>query len=139
MSAALHPAAALIGLPYRRGAHGPHDFDCWGLVRYYFETALGILMPVIAVGPADADTPDNRAAIRAASAASGWKPSGAREGREHDIVLMQSISGAHVGVLVEADGRLGLLHCVEGTGVCVQPVADLMRQGYHGLAYWRRS
>ena len=137
--AQMHWAADLIGKPYRRGACGPDDFDCWGLVRYVFEHVHGIAMPVVNVGQADADTPDNVAAIKHAAAVSGWRPSGEREPAEHDIVLMTGIEGRHVGVMVRANGALLLLHCIERVGVCAQPLADLARVGFHGFVFWRRD
>lgn len=139
MTTQMHWAAELIGLPYRRGAHGPHEFDCWGLVRHVFAQIHGIAMPVIEVGPLAADTPANVAAIKHAAAVSGWAPSGATTPAEHDIVLMNGIDGRHVGVMVAANGTLALLHCLEGAGVCVQPLADLARSGFTGFVFWRRA
>ena len=139
MTYELHWAAALIGRPYCRGACGPDEFDCWGLVRYIFEQIHGIAMPVIAVGPAEADTPDNVAAIKRAAEISGWRPSDDRGPAEHDIVLMSGVDGRHVGVMVAANGTLLLLHCVEPQGVCAQPLAEMQRAGFTGATFWRRS
>ena len=139
MTESMHWAAELIGLPYGAGARGPEAFDCWGLVRHVFAQQHGIDMPVVGVGPLDAATPDNVAAIKRAAEVSGWKPSGAREPAEHDIVLMNSPLGRHVGVMVQANGALLLLHCIEGAGVCAQPLPDLGRMGYSGFTFWRRD
>ena len=35
----------LVGKPYRSGAHGPDEFDCWGLVVYIYRELLGIELP----------------------------------------------------------------------------------------------
>lgn len=139
MNDAMHWATDLIGRPYRRGAHGPDAFDCWGLVRHVFAQIHGIEMPVIEVGQLDDATPDNVAAIKRAAAVSGWKPSDDAQPRENDIVLMNGIDGRHVGVIVAANGALLLLHCMEQVGVCVQPLADLQRMGFHGFVFWRRA
>lgn len=137
MNTQMHWAADLIGLPYRRGAHGPDAFDCWGLVRHIFEQVHGITMPAIAIGQLDDPTLENVVAIKRAAEVSGWKPSGDTQPAEHDIVLMSSVEGRHVGVIVLVSGSLLLLHCIERVGVCVQPIVDLQRMGFHGFTFWR--
>lgn len=137
MNTQMHWATDLIGKPYCAGAQGPDEFDCWGLVRHVFEKVHGIAMPLIEVG--DEPTVENASAIRHAAAVSGWKPSGDTLPAEHDIVLMSSLAGRHVGVIVSANGGLLLLHCLEQVGVCVQPLSDLQRVGFHGFVFWRRD
>ncbi len=136
MNETMHWATNLIGKPYRRGAHGPDEFDCWNLVRWVFKHQHGIDMPVIAV---DDNSADNVAAIKRAAAVSGWQPSGDTEPAEDDIVLMSNVHGRHVGVMVQANGAMLLLHCIERIGVCAQPLADLQRTGFHGFTFWRRG
>jgi len=42
----LERALSLLGVPYRWGGTSPeHGFDCSGLVKYVFSTALGIELP----------------------------------------------------------------------------------------------
>lgn len=135
-SNAMHWAAPLIGRPYRRGAGGPDAFDCWGLVRWVFAQVHGISMPLVAV---DDEGVDNVAAIKRAAAVSGWRPSGARSPAADDIVLMHGPAGRHVGVIVDANGGLFLLHALERVGVCLQPLTDLSRLGFSGFTYWRRE
>ena len=132
----MHWATDLIGQPYQRGATGPDAFDCWGLVRHVFTTVHGINMPVVAVDDASAD---NVHAIREAARVSGWRPCADDEPAADDIVLMQGIEGPHVGVMVQANGALLLLHCLERVGVCAQPLTDLQRGGFHGFSFWRRT
>ncbi|MGC4075465.1 MAG: NlpC/P60 family protein [Rubrivivax sp.] len=130
-----HWAFDLIGLPYERGATGPHAFCCWGLVQHVFCTRWGIQMPYVAID----DPIDQTAAIKRAADTSGWAPSGDRQPRDGDIVLMRSLLGPHVGVMIEADGRLLLLHSVEGTGVSAVPLADALASGLSGPVFWRRA
>lgn len=132
----LHWAAALIGKPYKRGAMGPDAYDCWGLVRWVFAQRYGILMPVVNVGD---DTLDNVAAIKRASEVSGWQPVADPTAADGDIVLMHGPEGRHVGVMVRADGLLRLLHCIDGAGVCYQPLADVQLAGFSGFVFWRRA
>ena len=37
--------SALIGKPYKHNGRGPNSFDCYGLVKYIYETMLGIYLP----------------------------------------------------------------------------------------------
>ena len=130
-----HWAADLIGRPYELGAQGPMAFDCWGLVRWVFSTVHNIDMPIIDIGEST-----NARAIKLAAEASGWRPSGAREPAENDIVLMNRLQGRHVGTMVRANGdALLLLHCLERIGVCAQPLDDIRRIGFHGFVFWRRA
>ena len=132
-----HWALDLIGKPWREGACGPDAFNCWGLVQHVFLERLGIEMPQVDV--TQADTPENAAAIRRASEVSGWRPSGDAAPKEDDIVLMMSPTGRHVGVMVRANGRLGLLHSLEGVGVCFQRLEDLPAHGFCRVEFWRRA
>ena len=34
------------GLPYKAGARGPEYYDCWGLVRYFYQEMFGIELPL---------------------------------------------------------------------------------------------
>lgn len=136
MTTAPHWATGLIGKPYSRDPSPPDSFNCWALVRHAFEHAHGITMPEIAVGHAG----QNAGAIREAAAVSGWRPLAAgAQPAEHDVVLMAGLEGPHVGVMVRANGTLLLLHCMEGVGVCAQPLAELPRMGFHGFVFWRRE
>lgn len=137
MTEQMHWATELIGVSYGAGACGPDAFDCWGLVRYVFRTVHGIDMPVVSVGRVGDESAENVAAIKRAAEVSGWRPSSDTAPAEHDIVLMNSPTGRHVGVVVYANGALLLLHCSEGLGVCVQPLADLARMGFTGFTFWR--
>ena len=130
-----HWAAGLIGMPYRKGAAGPDCWDCWGLVRHVFATRYGIAMPLVAVADGSAD---NVSAIKRAAVVSGWRPA-AQPAQDGDIVLMQGIEGRHVGVMVEADGRLGLLHAMDGAGVCWQGLRDVAAGGFRDFEVWRHT
>jgi cell wall-associated NlpC family hydrolase len=132
----MHWAADLIGAPYERGAQGPDAWDCWSLTRHVFAARYGIVMPVIAIDDASAD---NVRAIRQAAHASGWRPAHDDKPRDGDVALMRNLLGErHVGVIVEADGALGLLHAVQGPGVCFEALAAV-RMGFSGLEVWRRT
>lgn len=136
----MHWALNLIGLPYKLGASGPDEFDCWGLVRWVFENVHGIQMPVIQVGQTDPSTPANLAAIRQAALVSGWRPTPLGSiAIENDILLMTGLEGRHVGVMVAANGGLFFLHCIDRVGVCLQPLQELRRAGFRDFTSWRRE
>jgi len=158
MSPELTLAASLIGRPWRAGACGPAAFNCWGLVRYWMRQAHGIDMSDIATAvdthrtaahaagqlAADADA-DQLRPILSAARSGGWRPAADQAPAAGDIALLRhGLSGLrHVGVLLEANGGLCMLHC-EGTptdptpGVVCEPMADVLRR-YHGLELWRRA
>jgi len=128
-----HWAADLIGRPYSKGGE-PGAYNCWSLVRHVFETRHGITMPIVAVADALAD---NVAAIKRAAAVSGWRPADP-PARDGDIVLMLNLLGErHVGVMAAANGGLGLLHAVQGAGVCWQTLEEVARHGFREFAFWR--
>lgn len=95
----------LIGRPYRYGARGPAEFDCWGLVLEV-RRRLGLATPpdfatrVLAPEHARALFRDNRP--------SGWELVAPRHG-----AIAYAAAQAHAGVLVA--GRV--VHAVRGSGV----------------------
>lgn len=133
-----HWASSLIGKPYQRGAGGPDAFDCWGLVCHVFAVRWGIEMPAVAIGGLFTEAPANVAAIKRVAQVSGWAPA-APPAADADIVLMHGLEGRHVGVMIEVDGALRLLHCIEGAGVCAQPLPEAQMQGFWGFEFWRRA
>ena len=132
---AMHWAADLIGLPWEVGAQGPDAYNCFGLVREAVRRALGVEMPLVDVEDGSAD---NVQAIKRAADAGGWRLVGGLAPAEHDIVLMHGPDGRHVGFMVRADGRLLLLHSMEGAGVVAQPLHDVAAAGFQGFEVWRR-
>lgn len=134
-----HWAAEHIGKPYVRGAVGPDAFDCWGWVRFVFATQYGIRIPVVKVGRAGDEAETNVAAIKRAAKASGWAPVKDIDTvpADRDVVLMDSVDGRHIGVMVEVDGALRLLHSYQGVGVTHHSLAELHIAGFWGFEYWR--
>lgn len=127
----MHWAAPLIGKPHSDGGQGPDSFSCWGLVRWSFRVRHGIELPAIAVGE-----DENAVAIKRSASASGWRPA-AFPALEDDVVMMRGTAGRHVGMMVRANGRLGLLHSQHGLGVAFQPLDDVLADGYGDHELWR--
>ena len=131
-----HWASALIGQPWTP------EHDCWYLVRKVFAERYGIKLPPVRVG--DLGDVQNVAAIKQASQDSGWRP---QEGEpaDGDIVLMRGMDGArHVGVLVDTEHGLRLLHSVghmtargPSGSVVAQRLRDVEHE-YTEIELWRR-
>lgn len=126
-----HWANSLIGRAWTR------EFKCWDLVREVFSIRHGVTMPEEACGVL---------ALKSAAQVSGWRPA-----REHampdDIVLMRNARGnRHVGVMIEANGRLLVLHNdgftdehgVDQGSVVATPLRVLAAEGCSNFEFWRR-
>lgn len=126
----------LLGKPYAENGQGPDAFNCWGLVRWVFQSHFKIDMPLIRVGLQDEE---QDAEIREASRVSGWRPSTDRAPRDQDILLMQGPYGKHVAVALILDSFLQVLHSVEGMGVMLTPYNELTLYGFRDVKSWRRA
>jgi hypothetical protein len=59
--------------------------------------------------------------------------------REGDLVLMaRNRRPVHIGVMVQANGHLGVLHCMEPSGVVFSSIGGLVAVGWGTLTYYRR-
>lgn len=111
-----HWAVDLIGKRWSADGRESGTFSCWSLVRH-------------ALRLRGVDLPENPVeALRGACAAV--------DAREDDVVLMRNGIGApHSGLLVRANGRLGMLHASHAAGVVWEPFGDAVS----GMRYqiWR--
>ena len=123
-----HWAIDLIGKPWRENATGPDAFNCRGMV----DSACRMLIDEPLPSPETVH-------------ASRWRRVDGPP-REHDVVVMNGPNGKHIGIMVQANRMLGLLHC-DGYqsktgpvgGVRFQPLADAAHGGYHEFDFWRRA
>lgn len=129
-----HWARDVVGKPWSPGGCGPDSFSCWGLVRYAFQVKFGIELPMITSGE-DATHVD-QAALKAAAASSGWRPTSHYLPAADDVVVMLSNTRTHVGIVERANFRTGVLHCSHERGVVFEPFRDAT----FGMTYtlWRR-
>jgi len=125
-----HWAAAVIGTPWV-----PGSTDCWSLARGIWRTRFGWDVPPIMVDPSDA-----RAARQALSVPPerlGWDAVVCPT--EGDAVLMaRGARPCHVGIWIEPEPDVGILHSVERSGVIYTPPARLAGIGYRVIGYYRR-
>ena len=120
-----------LGKPWVNGAQGPHEFDCWGLVRYIYKTEKNIDIPFCNV---DALKPlEVRHAFKESNEYQNWKE--VADQQDFDVVLLSQASRPHhVGIWFQ--GRL--LHSIEGAGVVWQAVNSLKLHGWNILTTYRR-
>lgn len=131
---ATHWATDYIGLPWRYGAEGPEEFDCWGFVRYMQMQHYGIEMA--AVGYAYTSVREAAEAIENSQVRKEWIEVPAPQ--EGDIVLMaRNKIPVHVGIWIQANGTGCVLHCVQGTGVMCSHGRSLSVTGWGGVRYFR--
>lgn len=119
---------SVIGRPYRLGAAGPDEFDCWGLVRHYYRALRGIALPVV-------DAERTLAIARAFNGdpeRANWLE--VERPAEGDAVLMgQAKRAHHVGLWLGG----GVLHAVDGAGVIYTKAAMLRLGGWNVIGYYR--
>lgn len=116
-----HWAADLIGLPYKAGGRGPREFDCLGLVQHVVRLRLGVELPTVEQ-----------------IHGSRWRRA-VDAPREMDVVLLWERSGRHIGIFVQANGTLGLLHAGHQTGVVFQPLGEVLENGRGNSERWRHT
>lgn len=132
-----HWAAPFIGLPWAQLAEGPREFDCWGIVTYVEQERYKHALPKL--GELKGDV----AQMRVLARHSGWQR--VEDKKDGDVMFMASRAGPHVGVIVEADGHLGLLHAmgyrdtagVDHGSVVFSPLSSLPSLGYGRFETWR--
>jgi cell wall-associated NlpC family hydrolase len=140
----MHWAAMYLGRPWRSGARGPDAYYCWGLLQALCKRRLGLEMPEVATGTEQQQFP----AILEAARGQGWHLVPVGDGpRADDIVLMRNRWGdRHCGFMVEADGRLGVMHA-DGHNtergpigeVVFETLAQAMNGGYSRIEFWRHA
>jgi NlpC/P60 family protein len=119
-----HWAREFIGKQWAADGDGPDRFSCWNLVRHALRRR-GVDLPVMPVE-----------ALRGACAV--------EDARDGDVVLMRNgIGEPHCGLLVAANGRLGVLHAHHGAGVVWeafgQAVAGMRHQVWRPTALVRKG
>lgn len=112
----------LLGLPFERGARGPDEYDCYGLI-IELHRRLGIELP-------DFESPgsvEEIAQIVDRETVERWKRVPLRTIGSVLTFRVEGI-GAHVGMLIERDR---FIHAVEDLGVTT---GRLNHGGFHPIA-----
>lgn len=128
-----HWALSYIGLPWKYGASGPEEYDCWGFVREIQRSHFQLELPEIDYGPdwhTAADNLDRHPEKR------NWVQ--VVDPSEGDVVMLaRSRLPVHIGVYITANAQPGVLHCLQGTGVIFQPLATMRMSGWGSLKFYR--
>lgn len=120
-----HWAIKYIGLPYS------DEYNCWWMCRKVFREQWNILLPTIAESGNAHIIRETSRDISMRSVPVGTAP------QEGDLIIMRSQIKLHAGVVVYANGHIGVLHSTSQTGVIWQTWAEAIE----GMAaqLWRRQ
>lgn len=136
MSTQQHWAAELIGKPWRFGAQGPEDFDCWGLARYVQAQHYGIEMHALGYGYEEWKLA--ALAIDRAEERQHWQE--VTTPADGDLVLMgRSKLPLHIGIWIRANKTFGVLHCLDRVGVMFSTDGALRLMGWRHLVFFRHN
>ena len=135
MSAAAHSgghwAVPYLGKPWRVGAAGPEDYDCWGLVRAVYQAQCGLVLP--AAGFAREDVRGVLAAFRDHPERGNWALVDGAAADLDAVLMAHGRYPVHVGIYLAADGGR-VLHA-QRPRVVAQDLVSLAAHGYriHGI------
>ena len=133
-----HWSAAYIGRPWSVTGEGPEAFSCWGLVRFLMREHYGLQLPVVRFDQGARLDPTTLGAIKHAARLQGWRVLPQRiPPREGDIVVLESATRHHVGLVIRYRNRLSVIHCSQGCGVVREEWLDFASQSAPQV--WRRD
>lgn len=127
---------ALVGRPYRLGAWGPAEFDCYGLARHLQDVFWGREMPVF-----EAPEQAGRFALAAMIAAHPERGNWHEKPKPTDgaiVSMAKSGLGYHMGTFLALDGGV-ICHTLEDTGVTIEPLFILSTLGWRNLRFHTRD
>ena len=126
--------ADVIGKPWKAGARGPDEFDCWGLVWYVYAKRLGVTLPMFEGHSVEAQAV-SRALAANLTTTGAWRAidrpeelCGVAMGRNRII--------HHVGLYTEADGGL-VVHASDGARVVGQTLSTLRTQAFNRILFYK--
>ncbi len=102
-----------IGKPFAEKGRGPHEFDCWGLVRQVYLDHLGIELPSYTEKYETTDDRDLLGEVIGRESKEKWDD--VTQPKPFDVIILR-LRGVpmHVG-LVTKPGFM--IHCARGIGV----------------------
>lgn len=139
----LHWAFSYIGTPWAPGGTGPDEWGCLEFTRHVAKTHYSRVLPDMpTLTPGQTGAADE-AQVRESIRDSGWVRVDTPE--DGDVVVMRTIEGPHIGMMVRANGHLGVLHSFgtrtkdgRNTGaVRFDDVQTLRSAGVGRLQFWR--
>lgn len=123
--------------PWVAGAQGPHEFDCWGFVRFCQREFYGRDVPLIVIDADDdaAVACGIRQAVHTLLRGGQWRQS-ATPADGDGVVVRKGQGENHVGLWIDVDGG-GLLHCVQEAGVIFSTLNHLRLAGWSAPEFYR--
>lgn len=125
----------VLGKPWVAGTAGPDEFDCWGLLCWYYDTKLGIQIDHYGKSM---NPKDMMSVCRFAFSEAG-SPRWARVSKpEHGdaVAMSQNRRISHVGIYLDIDGGK-ILHSRDHIGVMLQSTHQLRASGINTILYYR--
>ena len=123
----------LIGRPWKSGADGPRQFDCWGLLRYAYKQRRGVLLPFFP-GIEEMGVLQVMREIKRETATT-WS----RIKTPEHFCAVGISSGRrinHVGIWLQVDDG-GVLHSTEQSGVVFQNRISMRSIGMQNLSFYK--
>ena len=130
---------SLIGKPYKIGARGPQEFDCYGLARHIQLELAGIDMPEVAF--AEPTTRAQAEAMLSHKEREAWEEVPESEAKEFDLVLMGNVAKRdfHLGTYIFPSTAPAVIHIDRKAGVVVDDLPALRASGFNYLRIFRRK
>lgn len=123
-----------LRVPYKEGGRTLEALDCWGLA---LAVRADLGLPAL---------PDDPQAIKGNGPAIALQFRQIADSLERDCVRQGALAAVfkgplfvHVGVVVEADGRLWVLETNPGVGVCMRRLSDFVAAYYKVVFYCDRN
>lgn len=121
----------LLGKPWKRGAHGPDAYDCWGLV-WEVQRRYGVGLPMVE------DPPNTLMGV-----AKLFRDTNIRDlltEVDHPVdgcivEMSHSSRPYHVGVYLDVD-RGGIIHSIGKLGVQFDRMPNLKAAGWNNFTYY---
>lgn len=130
-----HWAAKYIGIPYARGARGPYQYDCWGIIQLIYSNEKGISLPEMPGISAE----DLRAIHNCILEESkhDWQETAIP--KEGCVVVMGSqVVMHHVGIWIDCDGGK-VLHNRAGQNTIAESIRRIRLKGMKRIKFYQHS
>lgn len=137
----------LLGRPFRMGADGPNEYDCYGAAKAVLARGFDITLPPMKRDE-ETHTPKELAKrLMDPTIRSEWIEitrnghSSHDLGKSGDIMVMGNIDGRsyHLGVRLQFGAQHVVVHADERNGIVVDDVITLPFKGYNKIRYFRHK
>jgi hypothetical protein len=125
----------LLGKPFKLGADGPDEYDCYGVVRAVLWKGFDLFIPTIQRVELNHHGLARR--LMQPEVAEDWIE--VPIGRAGDVILMGNVDGRdyHLGLRLKFGNQHMVIHTEEKVGVTLDDIITLPVRGYHKIRYLR--